>query len=166
VSAGARDKYEGAVRWSQGIGGGQISAALFYGQHASGDIDDTFGGSVAYLFSFGTNLLFSYSESSPSGTGATTGKNIYAKIGHKWGNNAVSVGYGVAEDAPDAVGFENAAFQIGFNHNIPKAKVDLYAGLNWATLDAPSGTLNTAGSAIGSIDDIYTFTVGTKLKFD
>ncbi len=67
-------------------------------------------------------------------------------------------------DSPDAVGFENSAFQIGFNHNIPKAKVDLYAGFNWATLDMPTGTVGTGGGT--SVDDIYTFTVGTKLKFD
>ncbi len=59
VSAGARDKYEAAARWSQGIGGGQISAALFYGTHSAGGIDNTYGGSIAYLFSFGTNLLIS-----------------------------------------------------------------------------------------------------------
>jgi predicted porin len=159
VSAGAQNKYEGAVRWSQGIGGGQISAGLFYGTHSNGGIDDTFGGSIAYLFSFGTNLLISYSESTPNAVGATTGTNIYGKVGHKWGNNAVSLGYGISEDAPGAVGFKNAGVNIGFNHNIPKAKVDLYAGLNFATLDSsPAGT--------PSVDDIYTVTVGTKLKFD
>ncbi len=164
LSAGARDKYEGAVRWSQGIGGGQISAGLFYGQHSAGGIDDTFGGSIAYLFSFGTNLLVSYSQSQPSGAGATEGTNWYTKIGHKFGNNAVSVSYGVAEDAPGAVGFKNAGAQIGFNHNIPKAKVDLYAGVNWASLDMPTGTVGTSGGT--SVDDIVTFAVGTKLKFD
>ncbi len=159
VSAGAQDKYEGAVRWSQGIGGGQISAGLFYGQHSAGGIDSTAGGSVAYLFSFGTNLLVSYSESTPTGAATTKGKNWYAKVGHKWGNNAVSLGYGVTEDAPGAVGFKNAGVNIGFNHNIPKAKVDLYAGLNFATLDSsPAGT--------PSVDDIYTMTIGTRLKFD
>ncbi len=159
LSAGARDKYEGAVRWSQGIGGGQISMGLFYGQHSAGGIDDTYGGSIAYLFSFGTNLLVSYSQSQPSGAGATEGTNWYTKIGHKFGNNAVSVSYGVSEDAPGAVGFKNAGAQVGFNHNIPKAKVDLYAGVNWATLDSsPAGT--------PSVDDIFAVAIGTKLKFD
>jgi predicted porin len=159
VSAGAQNKYEGAVRWSQGIGGGQISAGLFYGTHSNGGIDNTYGGSIAYLFSFGTNLLISYSQSEPNAVGATEGTNIYGKVGHKWGNNAVSLGYGITEDAPGAVGFKNSGVNIGFNHNIPKAKVDLYAGLNFATLDSsPAGT--------PSVDDIYTVTVGTKLKFD
>ncbi|MCZ6783265.1 MAG: hypothetical protein O7G30_08150, partial [Proteobacteria bacterium] len=147
---------------------GQISAGLFYGTHSSGSVlggvDDTVGGSVAYLFSFGTNLLISYSESTPSAAGSTKGTNIFGKVGHKWGNNAVSIGYGVSEDAPGAVGFENSGVSVGFNHNIPKAKFDLYAGVNWATLDMPTGTVGSGGGT--SVDDIYTITVGTKLKFD
>ncbi len=158
VSGGARDRYEGAVRWSQGLGGGQISAAAFYGTDTARGVNNTYGGSIAYLFSFGTNLMLSYSERDPTGVGATKGKNWYAKVGHKWGNNAVSIGYGQSKDAPGAVGFKDKAFNVGFNHNIPKAKVDLYAGAQLAELDAPSGT--------PGVDDIWTFTVGTKLKFD
>ena len=66
--------------------------------------------------------------------------------------------YGESEDAPGAVGFKDEGAQIGFNHNIPKAKVDLYAGVNFSTLDVPTGT--------SGVDDIYTVVVGTKLKFD
>ncbi len=155
VSAGQSDKYEGAVRWSQGIGGGQISAGLFYGVQ-NNVTKGRYGGSVAYLFSFGTNLLVQYAENEPDATGSTKGKNWYLKVGHKWGNNAVSVGYGESKDV--VVGFKDKGFNIGFNHNIPKAKVDLYAGLAGNTLD------NSLGAA--SADDIYTVTVGTKLKFD
>ncbi len=158
VSAGAQDKYEGAVRWSQGLGGGQISAGLFYGSFAGGGLDSRYGGSVAYLFSFGLNLAFSYSENEPSAAGSTKGKAIYGKVGYKWGNNGVSIGYGESEDAPGAVGFTDSGFNIGFNHNIPKAKVDLYAGAQWAELDVAPGTTD--------VDDIYTIQIGTKLKFD
>jgi predicted porin len=168
VSAGQQDRYEGAVRWSQGLGGGQISAGLFYGQQgkvnpgvpgARGGVKNRYGGSIAYLFSFGTNLQLQYSENepqTPSGVSSTKGKNWYVKVGHKWGNNAVSVGYGESKDV--IVGFKDKGFNIGFNHNIPKAKVDLYAGVAGNQLDSPGGT--------PSVDDIYTVTVGTKLKFD
>ncbi len=118
VSAGQADRYEGAARWSQGLGGGQISAALFYGQQPK----------------------------------VTT---WYLKVGHKWGNNAVSVSYGESEDV--IAGFKDKGFQIGFNHNIPKAKVDLYAGVHGNQLDTPGAV---------DVDDIYTVVVGTKLKFD
>jgi predicted porin len=156
VSAGQSDRYEGAIRWSQGIGGGQISAGAFYGKDRAGskDVKNRYGGSIAYLFSFGTNLQASYSEN--EFTGETKGKNWYLKVGHKWGNNAVSVGYGESKDI--VAGFKNKGFNFGFNHNIPKAKVDLYAGFAGNTLDTPSG--------VPSVDDIYTVSVGTKLKFD
>jgi hypothetical protein len=127
------------------------------------------------LFEFGTNLQFSYGQNEnvvPAGISAVTSKNWYLKIGHKWGNNAVSISYGESEDASQALatataialgtgdgsGYTDKGFQIGFNHNIPKAKVDLYAGINGNTLDTPTG--------ISDVDDIYTFVVGTKLKFD
>jgi predicted porin len=155
VSAGQADRYEGAARWSQGIGGGQISAGLFYGKQ-NNVTKNRYGGSAAYLFSFGTSIQASYAENEPDVTGSTKGKNWYLKVGHKWGNNAVSVGYGEAKDI--IVGFTDKGFNIGFNHKLPKAKVDLYAGVAGNSLD------NSLGSA--SADDIYTVTVGTKLKFD
>jgi len=70
--------------------------------------------------------------------------------------NAVSVSYGESKDI--VVGFKDKGFQIAFNHNLPKAKVDLYAGLQGNTLYTPTG--------VASVDDIYTLAVGTKLKFD
>jgi predicted porin len=155
VSAGQADRYEGGVRWSQGIGDGQISAGLFYGKQ-NNVTKNRYGGSAAYLFSFGTSIQASYAENEPDVTGSTKGKNWYLKVGHKWGNNAVSVGYGESKDV--VVGFKDKGFNIGFNHNIPKAKVDLYAGISGNTLD------NSVG--VGSADDIFTATVGTKLKFD
>jgi predicted porin len=171
VSAGQSSLYEGAVRWSQGLGGGQISAGVFYGQrngNPGGGIDNRYGGSIAYLFSFGTSLQAEYSQSEPDapapGVNVNTGKNWYIKVGHKWGNNAVSIGYGESKDSTAIAGgvgpsgWNDKGFNIGFNHNIPKAKVDLYAGIAGNQLDTPSG--------FPSVDDIYTFTVGTKLKFD
>ncbi|MDX2461061.1 MAG: porin, partial [Gammaproteobacteria bacterium] len=122
----------------------------------------SYGGSIAYLFSFGLNLQAAYAENESNQTGATKGKTWYAKVGYKFGNNAVSVGYGESQDV--IVGFKDKGFNIGFNHNLPKAKVDLYAGISGNTLDTPTGFVGTGGGT--SVDDIYTFTVGTKLKFD
>ena len=157
VSGAARDRYEGAVRWSQGLGGGQISAALFYGTDSGSNIKSRYGGSVAYLFSFGTNLMFSYSANDPDTPGSETGQNWYIKVGHNWGNNSASLGYGSSEDG--IAQFTDNGFNIGFNHNIPKAKVDLYAGAGWYSLeDQPTGQ--------PGVDDIWTVTIGTKLQFD
>ena len=156
VSAGQTDKYEGAARWSQGLGGGQISAGLFYGKWNGGGVKARYGGSVAYLFSFGTNLLVSFGGNEPTASGSPKAKTWYFKAGHKWGNNAVSLGYGESEDVVD--GFNDKGFNIGFNHNIPKAKVDLYAGYHFNQLDTPT--------TVASVDDIQAFVIGTKLKFD
>ena len=152
------------MRWSQGLGGGQISAGLFYGQD-TGVTKARYGGSIAYLFSFGTNLMFSYGENEPVpdafNTDSTKSKTWYVKVGHKWGNNAVSIGYGESKDTVFVTGlggFTDKGFNIGFNHNIPKAKVDLYAGIHGNQLDAPTG--------VSGVDDIYSVVVGTKLKFD
>jgi predicted porin len=167
VSAGQQDKYEGAGRWSQGLGGGQISGALFYGQDVGGGTAKRYGGSIAYLFSFGLNLVASYAENEANvatGVSATTSKTWYGKVGYKWGNNAVSAGYGEAKDSnQDLVtatssGWNDKGFNIGFNHNLPKAKVDLYAGYHFNQLDTPT--------AVADVDDIQAFVLGTKLKFD
>jgi predicted porin len=165
LSAGQADRYEGAVRWGQGLGGGQISAGVFYGTSKDSGVDQRCGGSIAYLFAFGLNLQAQYSENEPTQVGAasvTKGKNWYAKIGYKFGNNAVSASYGESKDI--VAGFKDKGFQVAFNHNIPKAKVDLYAGIQGNTLDVPGGTVGSGGGT--SVDDIYTITVGTKLKFD
>ena len=167
VSAGQNNLYEGAARWSQGLGGGQISAGLFYGQDVGGGTAKRYGGSVAYLFSFGLNLLAVYSENEanvPGGVSVTTSKTWYGKVGYKWGNNAVSLGYGESKDAnQDLVtatssGWNDKGFNVGFNHNLPKAKVDLYAGYHFNQLDTPT--------TVASVDDIQAFVLGTKLKFD
>jgi hypothetical protein len=156
VSAGNVDRYEGAARWSQGLGGGQISAGLFYGKHSGGGVENRYGGSVAYLFSFGTNLVASFGSNEPTGTSSTTADTYYFKVGHKWGNNGVSIGYGEAKDVTP--GFTDKGFNVGYAYVIPKAKLDLYAGYAFSQLDVPTGTADA--------DDIQTFVVGTRLKFD
>jgi predicted porin len=156
VSAGQQDRYEGAGRWSQGLGGGQISAGLFYGRDNGTGVDNRYGGSIAYLFSFGTNLLVSAALNDPDAAGAPDAKTWYAKVGHQWGNNAVSIGYGESKDVVD--GYKDKGFNVGFNHNLPKAKVDLYAGYHFNQLDTPT--------TVASVDDIQAFVIGTKLKFD
>jgi len=158
VSAGQADLYEGAARWSQDLGDGQISAGVFYGKQ-NNLAKHRFGGSAAYLFSFGTSLLVSYGENEDdpaAGVSSLRSKNWYLKVGHNWGNNSVSASYGESKDVVD--GFNNKGFQLGFNHNLPKVKVDLYAGIQQNTLDVPSGT--------SAVDDIWTVAAGTKLKFN
>jgi predicted porin len=157
VSVGQDDRAEVGLRWSQGIAAGQLSAGLFYGKTKG--VDDRYGGSLAYLFSQGTNLAFTYTTNNPStapGTPSVRGDQFYGKVAHNWGNNSASFGYGSTEDA--VPGFTDSGFNIGFNHNIPKAKVDLYASYHFNQLDTPA--------TVASVEDLNIVLMGTKLKFD
>jgi predicted porin len=153
ASVGQNEVWDIAGRVSTSLGGGQLSGAIFYGETSG--IDNRWGGSASFLFSQGTNITFSYSQNDPGGA-TTEADSIYIKLGHKWGNNAVSVGYGVTDD--QTVGFEDSGWNIGFNHNIPKPKVDIYASYHHNELDTPTG--------VPGVGDISAFVVGTKLKFD
>jgi len=158
VSAGQADKYEGAVRWAQSIGGGQISSAAFYGTDngATPDLRARYGGSIAYLFSFGTNLAVNLGVNDSGVTGDPKAETWYLQAGHRWGNNAVSLGYGESKDV--IVDYKDKGFNIGFNHTLPKAMVDLYAGYHFNQLDTPT--------TVASADDIQLLVLGTRLRFD
>jgi predicted porin len=152
ASAGQDSLWEVAARASPGLGGGELSAGLFYGESTAAK--SRYGGSASYLLSQGTNITIAGAINDPKG--AVEASNWYVKLGHKWGNNAVVVAYGRTVDFTP--GFTDDGIQVAFNHNIPKAKVDVYAGFNYNTLDVPAGAL--------SAKDISAFVLGTKLKFD
>jgi predicted porin len=155
-SVGDDSKWEIAARASSGIAGGQLSAGLWYG--ASTALKSGVGGSAAYLFSQGTSIMFSASSVErkvPAGVSVDDPLSYYVKVGHNWGNNSVSVGYGETKDA--VPGFKDSGFNVGFNHNIPKAKVDVYASAGMNSLDAPAGV---------SAEDMTFFVVGSRLAFD
>jgi predicted porin len=154
ASVGQDDRWEVAGRINSGVAGGQLSGGVFYGETAG--VKGRWGGSASYLFSQGTNITVSGASNEPPGLSAVESGNWYVKLGHKWGNNSLSVAYGEASDV--AVGFTDRGLQVGFNHNLPKAKVDLYAGYQLSTLDVPAGTTG--------VEDITAVIVGTKLKFD
>ena len=154
ASVGQNHRWEVAARLASGIAGGQLSGALFYGE--SSGVKSRAGGSASYLFSQGTNVTVAYSTNEPEGAGATDATSWYVKLGQKWGNNAISASYGESEDVTP--GFTDSGFQVGFNHNIPKAQVDLYAGYHSNALDTPAG--------VPGVEDINQFVLGTKLKFD
>jgi predicted porin len=156
VSIDNDQTWEVAGRVNTALGGGQLSAGAFYGQSSGArNVDDTYGVSAAYLFSQGTNIMGLYSTSSSGTSGVSDADTWMVKLGHKWGPNAVSIGYNVSDDQVD--GFEDSGFQLGFVHSLKKANTQLYAGFQWAELDGPSGT---------SYDDQYMFVTGARVKFD
>ena len=155
-SVGNDSKWDVAARVNTGVGGGQLSGALFYGE-ASGalNIDNRWGGSLSYLFSQGTNITGAYAENETQA--GNDSDNWYIKLGHKWGPHAVGIGYGETSDFAGQ-GFEESGWNIGYVHNLKKANTQLYASFNNHQLDTPTGT--------ASVEDINAFVVGARVKFD
>ena len=158
ASVGNDSKWEVVGRVNTSLGGGQLSGAVFYGE-ASGalNVDNRFGGSLSYLFSQGTNITVAYSENEPQAAGAADAETWSAKLGHKWGPHAVSVGYGESDDTA-AAGFEDTGWNIGYVHSLKKANTQLYASFIHQELDTPAGT--------AGVEDFNVFVVGARVKFN
>jgi predicted porin len=176
------------------LGGGDLSLALAY---ASGDNRfgrSDYGGSLSYLFSQGTNITLGWQDRDFAAAARNTATHWYAKLGHRWGNNAVSISYGETDDVL-ANGSEASSIGLGFVHSIPKPKVELYASYHNVSLDSagaacaaagaagapfvfsstsatPIGTGATLartcqfGAAGGGFEDIDVFAIGARIKFD
>ena len=140
------------------LGGGDLSLAIGY---ASGDNRfgrSDFGGSASYLFSQGTNITLGWQERDFAAVGRDTATHWYVKLGHRWGNNAVSISYGDNDDIR-ANGSEADSIGIAFTHSIPKPKVELYAGYH-------NNSLDNDGTSATQYEDIDVFAIGTRVKFD
>jgi hypothetical protein len=79
---------------------------------------------------------------------------LYAKLGHKWINNALAIEYGSYQDHV-AGGSDGRLLGIGFVHSVPKAGVELYAGYENYDLDLPGQ----------SIADIHVGMLGARIVF-
>jgi len=138
------------------LGGGDLSLAI---GHASGDNrfgSSVIGGSASFLSSNGTNLTIGYQERDFAAVGRNTAEHFYVKLGHRWGNNAVSISYG--DNSEQSANTTDAnTIGLGFVHTIPKPKVELYAAYNHISLDSVAGV---------SFEDIDVFGLGTRVKFD
>ena len=105
-------------------------------------------------FSQGTSLKVTYSERDFVAAGRTDAQNLYIKLAHSWGNNAIGVDFNQTDDLA-AVNDEYTGWGVGFVHNIPGPKVQLFAGYRNHDLDRP-GT---------SVEDIDEFNVGARVRF-
>ena len=123
----------------------------------TGTSGSDFGGAASYLFSQGTNITIGYQERDFVEAGRNTAEHAYIKLGHRWGNNAVSISYGTNEDQ-GVNGSESDTIGVGFVHTIPKPKIELYAAYRNTDLDV-------SGSGV-SYEDVDVFGVGTRIKFD
>jgi predicted porin len=123
--------------------------------------------SGGFLFSQGTNITITYGERDRvgGGTAGRTSENIYVKLGHKWGNNAISGGWGETSDQA-AKGVDGTMWGFGWVHTLKKPGIEIYAGYKNYDNDASAAGIANLGLAAGSsLEDNNTFVVGSRIKF-
>lgn len=154
-SKGNSDVNELAVWVNTDLGGaGKLSAAVGYSSEDTTTIgfdNDTIGGSVSWLASFGLNVTAAYSKQDLSSTRDAT--FTYLKVGFKTGQHAVAFDVGQTDDLA-ALDDEAQVMGIGYVFS-PKNWAEIYGGLKVHSLDRPGS----------NFDDITILTVGSRLKF-
>lgn len=159
-------------RWSVGTflggsaGGGEWQFNAGYLDTGGGDRTHLFAASGSYLFSQGTNITLAYGEQDSRDGDSDF---LYGKLGHKFGDNAVSVSYstGTVENAEIFTATETSAavvadadvdvLGLAFQRNLPKVGIEFYSGYHWMMGDF-DGTRDP--------DDIHIFVVGSRIKFN
>ena len=105
----------------------------------------------------GGTVTFAYAERDFAAPGRTDSENWYVKLGHRWGagqNNRIGIDYSETDDLA-AAGDEATTWGVGFTHNIPGPRVELYAGYRNFDLDRPGV----------NIEDVDTFNIGSRIRF-
>jgi len=158
VSVADNQRWNAAVSANTSFSGAKINAAIGYEENTNDGNNDQWGGSASILFSQGTNLSVSYAEreiqAAGTGTKLRDADNFFVGIGHKWGHNAIGITYRETNDL-NAANDEMTTWGIGFLHNIPGPRVELYAGYQNHDLDRP-GT---------SLEDVDVFNMGARVRF-
>jgi predicted porin len=153
----------------------------------AGSKTGTLTGSISYKFSQGTNIMFAYgtnfrdednfgiagspgsgtafcNAASAAGQDCDDPEHWYVALGHDWGNNSVRVQYQETDDF--ILGCSGESIGVGFNHSIPKPKVDLYTGYHNYSADCNDVGAGQIGATTGDLQDIDVFMVGAKVAFD
>jgi predicted porin len=147
-----------ASLWYSGKIAGELQAAIGWSEEktATGAVgsqnNQTIGGSISWLSTFGLNLTAAYTQSDLS-TPAREGTHWYGKVGWKFGQHALSVGYYVGEDQA-AIGDEAKAYSVGYVWN-PIRWAEIYASYILFELDRPGVSAN----------DITSAQIGTRIRF-
>ena len=149
------------------IGGGTFAARAGYWKADQRSDYNQWAASASYLFSQGTNFTASFGGRDLKDSSDDDPINYWFKLGHKWGNNAVTVGGGITQDLM-IEGADGWDIQVSFVHTIPKPGVELYAGFQHHELDlsdASKNNLSFSGTS-RSTEDINIFVVGSRVKFN
>jgi len=153
VDLGDNQRWSIAATMSTKFSGASVKAKIGYEDYENGGGYDQWGLSAGVLFSQGTNITVAYADRD----GGTDPDSFYVKLGHRWGPemvNSVAIDY-IQMDDKAAAGAEATSWGIGFAHDIPGPKVNLYAGYrNW--------DLDVTGA---NLDDIDGFNMGARVRF-
>ena len=156
------DIKEASLWYGAKLGGlGELAAALGWSEQGAvapgAAKDETVGGSISWLMSFGLNLTASYSKrDNPVGAGvaARDSEFTYFKVGWKFGTHAIAVDYAMGEDFV-ATGDEATMYGVGYVWN-PIRFLELYAAYKVHQLDLGTGV---------SAEDVKIATIGTRVRF-
>ncbi len=168
VGAATNNRWDASLWVDSELAGGQFWGAVGYSHAAGATGADTILASASYKFSQGTNVAVAWAQrDAPDGSAAGTPDpdHFFVALGHDWGNNAARVFYQQTDDV--SAGCEGESFGVGFNHSIPKPRVDLYAG--YANHSADCNAAANAGfglAATTDLEDINVFFVGSRVRFD
>lgn len=153
ANVGNDEQWEAAARVGGSLFGGDYSGAVFYADRENASNVKNMGGSLSYLFGFGLSISGAYAYGDVE-DGENT--NMYfGQVGYRWGNNAINVDASSSEDATP--GFTMTSYSVGYQYNLPKPRMELYAGGILHKLDTPGG--------VGSTQDIIVLTTGTRIRF-
>jgi predicted porin len=146
-----------ASLWWSGKVAGDLQAAFGWSEERTGapgiPHNETIGGSISWLSTFGLNLTAAYTQADLSVAGGREAQHFYGKVGWKFGTHAISVAYFQGEDQ-SAAGEEAIAYTAGYVWN-PVRWAEIYVNYILYQLDRPGVSAN----------DITVATVGTRLRF-
>jgi predicted porin len=149
-----------ASLWWSGKVAGDLQAAIGWSEEKTGGVgisnNETIGGSVSWLSTFGLNLTVAYTQADLSVTPAREATHWYGKVGWKVGQHAISVAYFQGEDQA-AAGDEAIAYTVGYVWN-PIRWAEVYANFIQYELDHTR-------AGVGSANDIRVVALGTRIRF-
>jgi hypothetical protein len=154
------DQVNEASLWWSGKVAGDLQAAIGWSEEkatvAGVDNNETMGGSISWLHTSGFNITAAYTQSDIAVAPSREAKHFYGKVGYKFGQHAIALGYFQGEDQA-AAGDEATAYTVGYVWN-PIRWAEVYANYILYQLDHTR-------AGVGSANDITVFTVGSRIRF-
>ena len=147
------------------VGGGDLQVRGAWAKSEQSTGYNQWASSASYLFAQGTSMTMSFGGRDMKTPGATDPFNFWLKLGHKWGNNVVTIGGGQTQDllTEGADGWDIA---VSFVHTL-RPGIEVYAGYQHQELDLDAtarSNLTFSGTST-SIEAVDIVVVGSRIKF-